>query len=58
MLNDRPALASIDIDTELADGDFVVLLARAGTAGQLDIVASLGGDDRADPARDAPGPPP
>ena len=42
VLNDRPVLASIDIDTGLAVGDYVVLLARTGTAGQLDIVAALG----------------
>jgi hypothetical protein len=39
-----PALATVTLDTHSAAGDFVVLLARAGTAGTLDIVAALGGD--------------
>jgi hypothetical protein len=44
VLDDKPVLASIDIDTASAEGDYVVLLARAGAAGHLDIVAALGGD--------------
>ncbi len=48
VLNDRPVLARIDIATATAtgraEGDYVVLLARAGSAGQLDIVAALDGD--------------
>ncbi|MEG3144278.1 hypothetical protein U1839_06390 [Sphingomonas sp. RT2P30] len=39
-----PALATLTLDTHSTAGDFVVLLARAGTAGTLDIVAALGGD--------------
>ncbi|MFA5963385.1 MAG: hypothetical protein WC804_05160 [Sphingomonas sp.] len=39
-----PALATVTLDTHSAAGDFVVLLARAGDAGTLDIVAALDGD--------------
>jgi hypothetical protein len=44
VLNDRPSLARVAIDTGLPTGDYVVLLARAGDAGTLDIVAAMGGD--------------
>ena len=40
----RSVLANVAIDSGLPQGDYVVLLARAGTAGTLDIVAALGGD--------------
>jgi hypothetical protein len=44
MLNDRPTIASVAIDTGLPVGDYVVLVARAGEHGTLDIVAAVGGD--------------
>ena len=44
MLADRPTLASVALDTTVPTGDYVVLLARAGDAGTLDIVAAIGGD--------------
>jgi hypothetical protein len=43
-LRTREPLASVSIDTDVAAGEFVVLLARAGEAGRLDIVAQLGDD--------------
>lgn len=41
---DRPTLGSVALDTVPARGDYVVLLARAGGAGTLDIVAAIGDD--------------
>ena len=43
-LSGRAALASVAIDCGLPAGDYVVLLARAGDAGTLDIVGAVGGD--------------
>ena len=44
VLRGRPALATVSLGTDVGAGDYVVLLARAGDAGTLDIVAALGGD--------------
>ena len=44
VLDARPTLARVAIDTDLHTGDYVVLLARAGAAGTLDIVATVEGD--------------
>ncbi|MBY8828509.1 PAS domain-containing protein [Hephaestia mangrovi] len=44
MLDARPALASVAIETKVAAGDYVTLLARATGAGTLDIVASIDGE--------------
>ncbi|MDB5703272.1 MAG: hypothetical protein JWN66_388, partial [Sphingomonas bacterium] len=44
ILDQRPVLAKVAIDTGLPEGDYVVLLARAGADGTLDIVAAVGGD--------------
>jgi hypothetical protein len=44
VLDARPVLAHVAIDTGLPEGDYVVLLARAGADGTLDIVAAVGGD--------------
>ncbi|MEG3087758.1 PAS domain-containing protein [Sphingomonas sp. PB4P5] len=44
-LNDRPSLASLSLETGTAAGDYVILLARAGVDGALDVVATL--DDAA-----------
>ena len=44
MLDRRPVLASVAVDTGVAAGEYVVLLARANGAGMLDVVAALGGD--------------
>lgn len=44
VLADRPALASVTIESSAARGDYVLLLARAGTDGMLDIVAEIGDD--------------
>ncbi|CUS46711.1 MAG: hypothetical protein V4610_20035 [Pseudomonadota bacterium] len=44
VLDARPTLARVSIDTGLHTGDYVVLLARAGDGGTLDIVAAVGGD--------------
>ncbi len=44
MLRSRPTLASVSIDTHVATGDYVVLLARAGTGHTLDIVAAIDDD--------------
>ena len=38
----RPALASVALDTGLTSGDYIVLLARAGDGGTVDIVAAIG----------------
>ncbi|MDO7843705.1 PAS domain-containing protein [Sphingomonas immobilis] len=43
-LGAKMAIASVAIDAGVAAGDYVVLLARAGEAGTVDIVATLGGD--------------
>jgi hypothetical protein len=40
-LKDRPALARLSLETGTAAGDYVVLLARAGADGALDVVATL-----------------
>ena len=39
-----PVLASLEIDTGLPAGDYVVLLARADGDGMLDVVAAVAGD--------------
>ena len=44
-LADRPTLAEVVLDVGAASGDYVVLLARAGAGGALQIVAAL--DDQA-----------
>ena len=44
VLDARPVLASVEIDTGLPAGDYVVLLARADGGGMLDIVAAVAGD--------------
>jgi hypothetical protein len=44
MLDARPTLASVEIDTGLPAGDYVVLLARADGEGMLDIIATVAGD--------------
>jgi hypothetical protein len=44
LLADRPALASVTIESRAARGDYVLLLARAGADGMLDIVAEIGDD--------------
>ncbi|MEO5868065.1 MAG: hypothetical protein ABIS14_01465 [Sphingomonas sp.] len=41
LLSDRPALAHVTVDTRTSADGYVVLLARAGSAGTLDIVAAL-----------------
>ena len=38
---DQPPMATIDFATGLARGDFVVLIARAGDEGSVDIMASI-----------------
>ena len=38
----RPALASVVLDTRLSSGDYIILLARAGDGGTVDIVAAIG----------------
>ncbi|WP_267389378.1 hypothetical protein [Sphingomonas sp. GC_Shp_3] len=43
-LRARTPIAQVAISSTVAAGDFVVLLARAGEAGMLDIVAQLGDD--------------
>jgi len=43
-LDARPVLASVEIDTGLPAGDYVVLLARADGEGMLDIIAAVAGD--------------
>ncbi|QNQ08676.1 PAS domain-containing protein [Sphingomonas alpina] len=43
-LRSRPTLASVSIDTHVARGDYVVLLARAGAGDTLDIVAAIDDD--------------
>ncbi|MGH6613919.1 PAS domain-containing protein [Sphingomonas sp.] len=43
-LRSRPTLASVSIDTHVATGDYVVLLARAGSGDTLDIVAAIDDD--------------
>uniref|UniRef100_UPI0035CA0121 PAS domain-containing protein n=1 Tax=uncultured Sphingomonas sp. TaxID=158754 RepID=UPI0035CA0121 len=43
-LADRARLGSVTIETGLAAGDYVVLLARVGTEGALDVVAAIGDD--------------
>ena len=44
VLNARPVLASLTLETGLHLGDYVVLLARAGDGDTLDIVATVDGD--------------
>ncbi|MFA6124424.1 MAG: hypothetical protein WCS75_02060 [Sphingomonas sp.] len=44
VLADRPTLASVTIESRAARGDYVLLLARAGADGMLDIVAEIGDD--------------
>jgi hypothetical protein len=44
VLDARPVLASVEIDTGLPAGDYVVLLARADGSGMLDIIAAVAGD--------------
>ena len=39
-------IATIDFPGDLPKGSFVLLVARAGDAGQLEIIASVSGDDR------------
>jgi hypothetical protein len=41
---DKPVLAELALDTGLAAGDYVVLLARVADGGTLDVVAAIGGD--------------
>jgi hypothetical protein len=43
-LGAKAPIASLALDTGVAAGDYIVLLARAGEAGTVDIVATLGGD--------------
>lgn len=43
-LRERMPIASVAIGTDLAAGEYVVLLARAGAVGMLDIVATLSDD--------------
>jgi len=40
----RPSLGSLTIDTGIAPGGYVVLLARVGAEGNLDVIAALGDD--------------
>ncbi|RZM31188.1 MAG: hypothetical protein EOP67_34315, partial [Sphingomonas sp.] len=44
MLAKRPALASVTLATAPHEGDYVVLLARSGAPGTLDIVATISDD--------------
>jgi hypothetical protein len=44
VLDARPVLASLTLETGLHLGDYVVLLARAGDGDTLDIVATVDGD--------------
>jgi hypothetical protein len=44
LLARRPSLGSVAIDTGIAAGGYVVLLARVGAEGQLDVIAALGDD--------------
>ena len=44
-LDARPSLAHVALDTRVPKGAYVVLLARAGEPGTLDIVAAIGGDE-------------
>ena len=41
-LSTRPVLASFALDTGVTVGDYVVLLARAGTNGEMQVVAAIG----------------
>ena len=43
-LANRPTLASVAIESNVAPGDYVLLLARASDGGMLDIVAEIGDD--------------
>ncbi|WP_010214975.1 PAS domain-containing protein [Sphingomonas sp. PAMC 26621] len=44
MLAKRPTLASVTLSTAPHEGDYVVLLARSGAPGTLDIVATISDD--------------
>ncbi len=44
-LRGRAALGSLVLPIEMGDEEFVVLIARAGSPGTLDIVGSIGGGD-------------
>ncbi|MBP2277547.1 MULTISPECIES: PAS domain-containing protein [Sphingomonas] len=43
-LANRPTLASVAIESSVAPGDYVLLLARASDGGMFDIVAEIGDD--------------
>ncbi|MEO9130522.1 MAG: hypothetical protein ABI240_04875, partial [Sphingomonas sp.] len=43
-ITEMPVLAEVMIDTDLAAGDYVVLLARVVDGGTLDVVAAIGDD--------------
>jgi hypothetical protein len=41
---EMPVLAEVQIDTDLASGDYVVLLARVVDGGTVDVIAAIGED--------------
>jgi hypothetical protein len=43
-MEDMPVLAEVTLDTELAAGEYVVLLARVVDGGTLDVIAAIEGD--------------